>query len=194
MDARTFFTDIIPISDPALREQVAALSQIYTLPKGELVLREGDRLTHIHFLLSGILRGFFLDYNGRDITDCFGVRCGVPAMPTFQFDSPCFISIETLTECRLLRIPLEPALYLLQHDTRLMQIYNQLLQHSLMEHWQIKTALHKRTAMERYLWFLETYPGLIDQVTHRYIASFLEISPVTLSRLRAALKQGVGKD
>ncbi|MEQ2617002.1 hypothetical protein AAAT94_07475 [Intestinimonas aquisgranensis] len=42
--------------------------------------------------------------------------------------------------------------------------------------------------MERYQWFLEAYPGLIDQVTHRYVASFLEMSPVTLSRLRSALR------
>ena len=79
---------------------------------------------------------------------------------------------------------------LLENDVRTVHIYNSLLRNSLLEHWQIKTVLHKRTSMERYQWFLQAYPGLIDQVTHRYIASFLEMSPVTLSCLRAALKQG----
>ena len=77
---------------------------------------------------------------------------------------------------------------LLEHDVRLVYLYNQLLQASMEEHWHLKTVLHKRSAMERYQWFLETYPGLIDQVTHRYVASFLEMSPVTLSRLRSALR------
>lgn len=80
------------------------------------------------------------------------------------------------------------ALDLLEHDVRLVYIYNHLLQASMEEHWQLKTVLHKRTAMERYQWFLEAYPGLIDQVTHRYVVSFLEMSPVTLSRLRSALR------
>lgn len=40
------------------------------------------------------------------------------------------------------------------------------------------------TAMERYRWFLDEYPGLIDRAPHRHIASFLNVTPVTLSRLR----------
>ena len=41
-------------------------------------------------------------------------------------------------------------------------------------------------AAERYAWFTRSYPGLIDRVSHRYVASFLGITPVTLSRVRAA--------
>lgn len=190
MDAQTFFTDILPIPDEALRAQLVSLAQFRHLSKGELLIREGEPINQLSFLLSGILRGFFLDYNGRDITDCFGAKCGVPAIPVFQLDAPSRISIEALTDCQLLCIPVADAIALLQNDVRTVHIYNSLLRNSLLEHWQIKTVLHKRTSMERYQWFLQAYPGLIDQVTHRYIASFLEMSPVTLSRLRAALKQG----
>lgn len=190
MDAQTFFTDILPIPDEALRAQLVSLSQFRRLSKGELLIREGEPINQLSFLLSGILRGFFLDYNGRDITDCFGAKCGVPAIPVFQLDAPSCISIEALTDSQLLCIPVADAMALLENDVRTVHIYNSLLRNSLLEHWQIKTVLHKRTSMERYQWFLQAYPGLIDQVTHRYIASFLEMSPVTLSRLRAALKQG----
>ena len=48
--------------------------------------------------------------------------------------------------------------------------------------------LYKYTAKERYEWFLEKYPGLIDQITNKYIASFLRMSPVTLSRLKTLYK------
>lgn len=190
MDAQTFFTDILPIPDEALRAQIVSLAQFRHLSKGELLVREGETINQLSFLLSGILRGFFFDYNGRDITDCFGAKCGVPAIPVFQLDAPSLISIEALTDSQLLCIPVADAMTLLENDVRTVHIYNSLLRNSLLEHWQIKTVLHKRTSMERYQWFLQAYPGLIDQVTHRYIASFLEMSPVTLSCLRAALKQG----
>lgn len=188
MDPNTFFTKILPIQDEALRAQVTSLSQVRKLDKGAFLVREGETMTQISFLLSGILRGFFLDYNGRDISDCFGVRCGAPAVSSFRPDAPSPISIQALTDTQVLSIPMVEALDLLEHDVRLVYIYNHLLQASMEEHWQLKTVLHKRTAMERYQWFLEAYPGLIDQVTHRYVASFLEMSPVTLSRLRSALR------
>ena len=188
MDPNTFFTQILPIQDEALRARVTALSQVRQLDKGDFLVREGETMTQITFLLSGILRGFFLDYNGRDITDCFGVRCGAPAVATFRLDAPSPISIQALTDTQVLSIPMAEARDLLEHDVRLVYLYNQLLQASMEEHWHLKTVLHKRSAMERYQWFLETYPGLIDQATHRYVASFLEMSPVTLSRLRSALR------
>ena len=69
-----------------------------------------------------------------------------------------------------------------------MYTYNHLLTDALKRHWEIKTMLYKCTAKERYEWFLENYPGLIDQVTNKYIASFLRMSPVTLSRLKTLHK------
>lgn len=65
MDAQTFFTDILPIPDEALRAQIVSLAQFRHLSKGELLVREGETINQLSFLLSGILRGFFFDYNGR---------------------------------------------------------------------------------------------------------------------------------
>ena len=81
MDPNTFFTKILPIQDEALRARVVSLSQVRKLDKGAFLVREGETMSQISFLLSGILLGFFLDYNGRDITDCFGVRCGALQLP-----------------------------------------------------------------------------------------------------------------
>ena len=46
--------------------------------------------------------------------------------------------------------------------------------------------------MGRYQWFLKKYPGLIDEVSNKHIASFLGMTPVTLSRLRQKLKELTG--
>ena len=119
MDPNTFFSKILPIQDGALRARVVSLSQVRKLDKGAFLGREGETMTQISFLLSGILRGFFLDYNGRDITDCFGVRCGAPAVSTFRPDTPSPISIPALTDTQVLSIPMAEALDLLGHDVRL---------------------------------------------------------------------------
>ena len=64
-----------------------------------------------------------------------------------------------------------------------------MLRGALQDIWELKTMLHKCSAQERYQWFLKNYPGLIDQVTNKYIASFLRMSPVTLSRLKTGLEK-----
>ena len=71
-----------------------------------------------------------------------------------------------------------------------MSLYNRLLQQSSQVHWEIKNMLCQHNAMERYQWFLRAYPGLIEQISNKYVASFLGITPVTLSRLRRALREG----
>ena len=43
--------------------------------------------------------------------------------------------------------------------------------------------------MQRYQWFLENYPGLIHTLNNKHIASFLGMTPVTLSRLRHQLRK-----
>ena len=67
-------------------------------------------------------------------------------------------------------------------------MYNRYLVSALEYHWETKMLLYRCTAMERYRWFLSRYPGLIDSISNKHIASFLGMTPVTLSRLRRQLR------
>lgn len=49
-------------------------------------------------------------------------------------------------------------------------------------------ARYRYDARQRYLWFLSAYPGLIQKVSNKYVASFLGMNPSTLSRQKAALR------
>ena len=103
--------------------------------------------------------------------------------------SSAMLSIEALTDSEILCIPIESIRELLKENIFLLQIYNRFLANALERHWEIKNILHKQTAKERYQWFLEAYPGLIDRVSNKHIASFLGMTPVTLSRLRRVLRE-----
>ena len=64
-----------------------------------------------------------------------------------------------------------------------------MLSGALSRHVGIKLAIYKHDAKGKYRWFLENYPGLIDIVKHRHVASFLNITPESLSRVRKEWKQ-----
>lgn len=189
LTTESFYTEVMKITDFALAHQMADLTQQIHLSKKEMLIREGEQQEHFVFLLEGVLRGFFLDINGREITDCIAFQCGTPAMSTVILQEPSVISIEAVTPCELLAIEAQALQRLLQQNTELVWIYNAYLQQALQTHWQIKTMVCQHTAMERYQWFLQAYPGLIDQMNNKHIASFLGMTPVTLSRLRRTLRE-----
>ena len=73
------------------------------------------------------------------------------------------------------------------------QLYANLVLRSAKRHWEIKTVLYQYTATQKYQWFLQAYPELICHVSGRHIASFLGMTPVTLSRLKRTLHEQARK-
>ena len=190
MRADEFYAGVYQLSDTELIRQLAGKTKQRFAKKGEMIVHEGEVQTWIYFLVSGVLRGFFLDARGRDITDCFAFQCGAPAVSCLKFGEPSFVSIEALTNCELFAIPVFDLMELLRDNPQLLRIYNELLTNALRYHWSMKALIYQYTAMERYQWFLKCYPGLIERVSGKHVASLLGMTSVTLSRLKRAIREG----
>lgn len=184
-----FYKNILQIQENALIEEAIKVTELKVLKQGQYLTRMGETPTHMCFLMKGIVRGFMLDLNGKDMTDCIAFRCGSPVMPDNDFTQPASITIEALTDSEIVRIPISAVTYLLGKYPSLTEMYQQLLLYSANLHRQLKIATYQYTAMQRYQWFLKEYPGLIDQISHKYIASLLNMTPVTLSKIRKVLRE-----
>lgn len=181
--------DALGIQDETLIERLKKVSYIRSIPKGNHLARRGDDLLGVMFLINGMFRFYFLDSEGREHVDCFCGEFGYPVMPAIDFKMPLPINVQALEDSTVLVIPTELVEALIESNLEVMRLYNKMLIQSLTIHWEDKMALHQYDAAQRYEWFLKRYEGLIDRVPHMYIASFLNISPVTLSRLRNKKKQ-----
>ncbi len=190
MEARNFFEKVIGVSDITALDSLEHLAEFKKVSSGEEIFEEGRQQSYIVFLLKGILRGFYVDENGHEITDCFMFRFGTPVISNFGFEDQCAVTIEAAVNSEILRIPMAETMELLNSSMECMHIYNKLVQESFRCHWEMKGAILQYSAMGRYQWFLNTYPGLIDRVNNRHIASFLGMTPVTLSRIRRSLREG----
>lgn len=189
MDIRRFYHETLHVEDPDLLEGLISITNIVYLDKGELLVRQGDRQTDFLFLVSGIFRGYYLDVNGKEVTDCIGFKSGTPAMSSAIDNAISPISIEAVVESVFLRIDGAKLIPLIERSPLLLKIYNEVLQTAMQIHWALKVTVTQRTALERYQWFLENYPGLIDQVSNKHIASYLGMTPVTLSRMRRMMRE-----
>ena len=93
------------------------------------------------------------------------------------------------TNSTIVKLPKQAVEELLLQHTELVYVYNELLIREMEEHQNIKHAIYMLNAKERYNWFLREYKDLIDRVSHRHVASFLNMTPVTLSRLRKEFRE-----
>lgn len=193
MVGRDFYREALEIEEEELLDKLLAITHERHLKKKEVLIQEGETQNQIVFLVSGILRGFFLDAEGRDVTDCFGLEPGTAAMGGFEFGQPSTITIEALTEAEVVWMAIADVQELFARYPELMAVYNRYLLKALNIHWELKTMIGQESAMVRYHWFQKTYPGLVDNVRDKYVASFLGMTPVTLSRLRRKLREG-GKE
>ena len=179
-----FYRDALHVTEQNLLEQVVGLSEIRLYRQGDILIRQGEVPTSVFFLMQGTLRGVLLDVNGRDITDCIVYRSGDAAMPDNDLTQPASVTMEALTDCTLACIPVEEAFRLIREHPALAALYQQMVLQAASMHRALKIAICQYSAAQRYQWFLEAYPGLIHKISHKYIASLLNMTPVTLSRVR----------
>ncbi len=184
---KDFYKTVLGITDPNVLEVFAENSRVETAARGSRVISMGETMEVLYFLLDGVLRGYVVEENGQDITDCFICRTGEPVIGCGGFSAPSLVHIEAISPCQLLALPVSELLSMLDRP-EIMQLYCSQLEQALQRHWTVKMLLYRCDAMERYRWFLEKYPHLESEVNGKHVASFLGMTPVTLSRLRRKLK------
>lgn len=181
------------LTDPALLNAINEMTEIKKFKKNELIVVEGEAQTHFYCLLEGVFRGFLFDKDGKEITDCFGFELGDPVMSCHALGDKAKTNIEAITEVTTVKISVADLQSLLERFPKLLWLYNELLLKALDRHWNIKEVRYRLSAAERYEWFLETYPELVKYVKAKHVASFLGMSPVSLSRLRREYKNDTDK-
>lgn len=189
MEIREFLSEVLQVTDEALLKQIMEITTAFSTKKGSLVIAQGERQTDFIFLVTGIFRGYYLDADGKENTDCFGVLPGTPCMSVAINNGISPISIEAVTTCEFIKISGEYLTPMIGSNPLLLKIYNEILQMAMQVHWDLKVMVTQHSAMERYRWFLNSYPGLIDHACSKDIASFLGMSPVTLSRLKKIYRE-----
>lgn len=183
--------DYLGLSSLPETASLLPLAVTHRLKKHERLCMPGSRSHFLLFLLSGIARSYRTDERGREITDRFLCQYGQPCLCTMDTAvSPAPAeNVEALTDATLLCFDTSVLTERIPHSLPLSNLYSRLMLDAFSENWQHKSILYRSDAKSRYHWFLEAYPGLMEQVPHKYIASFLDMTPVTLSRLRRAEKK-----
>jgi len=174
----------IPLSSEA-EEYLFSISKEKTIPKGSILIREGQTVNKIYFVTDGCLRSYCTDKNGKEHTLLFAIKnWWMSDYIAIHNNEYATLTVECLTESTIIEFNAKE----LDRIHSLFPEFEPFQRNNLERHI---VSLHKRilnqlqlTAAERYDLFLEQYPDIEQHTRNYHIASFLGITQESLSRIR----------
>jgi len=165
-----------------------------TLPAGEFLQRAGDVARHAAFVASGCLRSYVIDANGKEHIIQFAPETWWLADgASLMTGKPSQYFVDAVEESVLLLIDTASHQAIIERVPGYAAAFRTGLQkHNAAKDERIVTTLSS-TAEERYLEFLERYPSLAQRVPQWMLASYLGVSPETVSRIRKHLSRNQNK-
>ena len=172
-------------------DAISDIARMIAVPKGTSLFRAGDCTDKVFLLYDGIVRQYYLDENGDEITEWLPNCPGSVIYSSYKLkrEDHAKVSCDTVTDCRLVRFRAADLLELSERIPEFQQIRLRKLQETLERQARLKRIMEHRTPSERYAWLLENRPWIVEKVPHKYTASFLVMTPVSLSRIRSRYKQ-----
>ena len=171
------------------KESVMALADVLEckkFKKGERVLDEGEVCESVLFIEKGMTRQFYYKYN-KDLTEHIGYENGmIICLESYFSEQPTRLMIETLEATTVWVINKRAIEALSEKNCEIATFYRKIFEMSLIDSQVKADTLRFEPANERYTKLLSLHPEILKRAPLIYIASLLQMTPETLSRVRSA--------
>ena len=159
-------------------------------PPGDVLQRAGDVARYAAFVASGCLRSYVIDAKGKEHIVQFAPETWwLGDLTSLTTGAPSQYFIDAIEDSELLLIDGPSHQKLLEHVSAYAGSFRTGLQrHAAAKDHRIVGSL-SASAEERYLEFLRTYPSIVQRVPQWMLASYLGVSPETVSRIRKNLSR-----
>lgn len=159
------------------------------VPKGEIILKAGDPATTFCFIKEGFMRMYYIDKAGNEFTKTFRDKFDIasPYAEMLQGINS-RIYIQALEDSVIVTLKYQEFIDLFQRNVCWNNIGRKFAEKFFVVKERREWELLTLDAKERYEIFLEEYPGYSQKIPQFHIASYLGITPVSLSRIVKQLK------
>jgi CRP-like cAMP-binding protein len=171
-------------------EEAFAFKQV---PKNFLLVREGQVARELYFINKGLMRLFY-EKEGEYITGfIFRENLFASSYESFLQQSPSIQHLETLEDCELLALSKEKMDELYEHIPSFNVLTRKIAEQRFINAQKILSSFLLDSPEERYIKFAEEHGDLLLRLPHHIIASYLGITPVSLSRIRKRVQEKEGE-
>jgi CRP-like cAMP-binding protein len=152
--------------------------------KGEKILAEGEVCTNIYWIVKGLVRQFYFK-NGKELTEYMAAENTICMCIESLFrEEPTHLQIMAVEPTVLYLIPKADLEAVAMKSVNIQILYRKILEESLILSQKHADMLRFESAQDRYQKLVRRNPELVLRVPLVYIASYLQMTPETLSRVR----------
>lgn len=178
--------DLISPISPQTAMALEPVTYLRTFPKGALLETAGQYIRYQFFVISGIIRKFLTNAKGEEFTvDFFCEKQVITPTLLRTVDFVSFVNLEVISPQAIVMLFSQKEMEAtMQGNKDLEALGFRAIMHDAYKRAEREKILLTATGTEKLEWFRKCYPNLENEVPHYYIASFLGLTPTSLSRLR----------
>ncbi|MCM3735254.1 Crp/Fnr family transcriptional regulator [Bacillus cytotoxicus] len=167
------------------QQEIVKEIRIEEYKKGTILLRQGDVPTKCYFVLEGCVRQYSIDETGKEVTSNFYTE--EQAIANFNHhkqDKASMYSLVCLEDCILVVGDLDAEKDMYNKYTKLETMTRKMIEEKLGDMQDELASFIASTPEERYKSLLRKRPHLVSRVPQHQLASYLGITPESLSRIK----------
>ena len=177
------------LDSPLSKDALKALAEIVSpekYKKGERILDEGQICESVYFIDKGMTRQFYFKYD-KDLTEHIGYEDAIiVCLERYFKEEPTKLMIEALEPTIAWKINKHDIEHLASVNSEIGTMYRRMFEKSLITSQEKADTLRFEPAHERYNKLMQMHPEILKRAPLIYIASLLQMTPETLSRVRSA--------
>lgn len=158
--------------------------------KGETILREGETCEDISYIDRGLIRQFYFK-NDKELTEHIGSDGEIfMCIESLFREEPTHLQVEALEPSMIYCLPKRRLEQVALHNVNIQILYRKILEESLIISQIHADLVRFESAQSRYQKLCKLKPQVVLRAPLVYIASYLQMTPETLSRVRAQKSEG----
>lgn len=184
---KKFYHDIIGIKTETVLQTLAENSRIRKLNTKTLLIKENEKVEQISFLykMGGILKAYYKNQKGKNQIHCFAHLPGEPLVGIMNLDRnmTSFLTVEAVTDCEIISISASVIQKMSRESIEVALTCNRMQGISALREYEYRKVILTCTPAQRYEYFLEAYPEIMDYLNKKDVASYLNMTPECFSRM-----------
>lgn len=183
---KNFFNEYVQLPTAEL-DNIVSKFKLKKIKKNEFVLCEGEVCKDLIFVQKGCLRLYYIQ-NDVEVSVWFALQHS-SAIEIYSFisETPTKYFLQAIEETEILYLPKSTLNKLYSTYPKMQEMMRKFWEDVILHLLERFTALQKNTAEQRYLDLLEK-PELLQSIPQKYLASFIGVTPTSLSRIKKNIK------
>lgn len=181
-DLKHFLSQYIHLSDEVM-EEVTSKFRKWDIKKGDFLMRQGEICKHLAFVQKGCLRLYYLK-EGIEVSVWFAFpKSSAIEIHSFISEAPSGYFLQAIEDSEVLCLPKAELGKLCEKYPEMHQMMRNFWEDVVLNLISRFTSLQKDSAGQRYQHLLAK-PDYLQSIPQKYLASFIGVTPTSLSRIR----------